>query len=309
MPHYLIYNRTRHAVSPFTVPVIQQSSFGCPRSSPLTCYLRLLATRMGFIVRAVKSKMASSQRPKAPQLTHFLCLPLVTPASRPQLAACIDSFNDDVTRPTEMGGFGLPRDAVRPVGTLHLTVGMMSFPKNEGLEKAVAMLKSFELREILAAMQKPVMPGSFDTSTAADQTIPPRTLITLRGLHSMQQPDKATVLYASPSDPDGGLQSFAENIKAIFKDAGLLVPESRPLLLHATIVNTTYVKKNRHKGKRWDRIMIKDAQAIMDRYEDQVWMEAMPLDKIAICRMGAKSVEENGTVVDAKYEVEAEVDV
>lgn len=253
--------------------------------------------------------MTSSQRPKAPQLTHFLCLPLVTPASRPQLSASIASFSDDVTRPTQLGGFRLPPDAVRPVGTLHLTLGMMSFPKNEGLQNAVDMLKSLETPKILAGTRKPAMPGAPDTAAAAEQEVPSQILLTLRGLKSMQQPDKTTVLYAPPSDPEGILQNFAEEIRAIFKDAGLLVPENRPLLLHATIVNTSYVKKEKHKGKKWDRVLIGDAQAIMDRYEDHVWMESMPLDKVAICRMRAKPVEENGAVVDAKYEVEAEFNI
>lgn len=273
---------------------------------------------MGSISRGVMSKMTTAQRPRAPQLTHFLCLPLVTPASRPQLSATVASFKQDVTRSTQIGGFDLPSDAVRPVGTLHLTLGMMSFPKNEGLEKAVTVLQSLEPQKILASIKKPVMPGSdrstLTTEEEEQEDAPPKILLTLKGLNSMQKPEKATVLYAHPSDPDGILQKFAEELKTIFKDAGLLVPEDRPLLLHATIVNTTYVKrKNRHhqQGKRGGdrRIMIKDAQAIMDRYEDQVWMEALPLEKIAICRMGAKTVEENGVVVDAKYEVEAELDV
>lgn len=257
----------------------------------------------------VLSKMSLSTRPKAPQLTHFLCFPLVTPASRPQLSTSIASFKDDVIRPTQLGGFGLPSDAVRPVGTLHLTLGMMSFPKNEGLDKAIAVLKSLEPREILAAINKPAMPGSAEVSASTEEIAPATCSITLKGLNSMQKPDKATVLYAPPLDPDGTLQRFADKIKAKFQDAGLLIPDSRPLLLHATIVNTIYARRDRRKGQRRDRIFIKDTQAIMDRYEDQVWIEAMSLDKIAICRMSAKPVEHNGAVMDAKYEVEAEIDV
>lgn len=270
---------------------------------------------MGPFSRGVLSKMTSAQRPKAPQLTHFLCLPLVSPASRPQLSANIASFKQDVVRSTQIGGFDLPPDAIRPVGNLHLTLGMMSFPKNEGLEKAINVLRSLEPQKILAGITKSMMPG-VDKPTGTteevkeEEAISPKVLLTLKGLSSMQKPEKATVLYAPPFDPDGILQKYAEEIKAIFNDAGLLVSENRPLLLHATIVNTIYVKRNsRHKGKRGDRIMIKNAQAIMDRYEDHVWMEAVPLEKIAICRMGAKPVEEDGAVVDAKYEVEAEVDV
>lgn len=257
--------------------------------------------------KGFKIKMASAQKPKPPQLTHFLCLPLVTPTSRPQLSTNLRSFQDHVTSPQEDGGFDLPAEAVRPVGTLHLTLGMMSFPKNEGLDKAVALLKSLEPREILAAAKKPVMLGSAVAPPATNES---QILITLRGLNSMQKPEKATILYAPPSDPSGRLQGFAEGLNAVFQDAGLLTPDDRPLLLHATVVNMIYAKGN-SRGKRkkgGGRTVVPDALAIMDRYEDQVWMEDVPLEKIAICRMGAKPVEEDGVVVDIAYEVEAEID-
>lgn len=251
-------------------------------------------------------KMPSSLKPQGPQLTHFLCIPLVTSTSRPQLSTSLASFKDDVTGPKDLGGFELSAEAVRPVGTLHLTLGMMSFPNDDGLGKAVAMLESLKPRGILAAIKKPVL------SEAANQAAESSTsqfLITLQGLNSMQKPDRATVLYAPPLDQEGALQEFGEKIKATFKDAGLLVPDKRPLLLHATIVNTIYVRGNKHgsKSKNWDRNVIRDAQAMLDRYEDQVWMRDMPLEKIAICRMRAKPVEEAGVVVDAAYEVEAEI--
>lgn len=253
--------------------------------------------------------MSSSQKPKAPQLTHFLCIPLVTSTSRPQLSASLASFKDDVTGPKDLGGFDLSADAVRPVGTLHLTLGMMSFPNNDGLDKAVTMLKSLKPREILAAVQKPITPGA--TEEAANQVGEPRSevLITLKGLKSPQKLDRATVLYAPPLDQQGILQRFGESIRATFKNAGLLVPDDRPLLLHATVVNTIYVKGNRHshKSKKWHRNVIRDAQAILDRYEDQIWMRDAPLERIAICRMRAQPVEEDGSVVDAMYEAETEI--
>ncbi|ROW06470.1 hypothetical protein VMCG_04350 [Cytospora schulzeri] len=257
---------------------------------------------------------SSSQKPKPPQLTHFLCIPLATATSRPQLSQALASFRDDVTRPNELGGFDLPAEAVRPVGTLHFTLGMMSFPKDEGLDRAVEMLRSLRPRELLSTVEEPVMPGETRETVApvagAEQQ-QPQVLITLKGLHPMQKAEKATVLYAPPSDPHGVLHGFGEKIKTQFKEAGLLAPGDLPLLLHATIVNTIYAKgRNKHGAgkKKWERTVIKDAQAMVDRYEDQVWMEGLPLNKIAICRMSAKPIEKDGVVVDAAYEVEAEID-
>lgn len=256
------------------------------------------------------AKMTSSQTSKAPQLTHFLCIPLVTYTSRPQLAGNLAAFQEDVTRPKSLGGFHLPVDAVRPVGTLHLTLGMMSFPKDEGLDKAVGVLQSLDLREILAGVKEPLMPGAAEkeggkTATGAES----RVRLTLKGLHSMQKTEKATILYAPPLDPLGTLQEFSERVRAVFKEEGLLVADHRPLLLHATIVNTIYVKgkKEARRGKKWDRKVIEDAQAILDRYEDQVWMQDVPLEKIVICRMSAKPIVKDGKVVDVAYEEEGAV--
>lgn len=58
-------------------------------------------------------------------------------------------------------------------------------------------------------------------------------------------------------------------------------------------------------GKRWERLVF-DATEILERYEDQVWAEDIPLEKVAICRMGAKKVVVDGEE-DEAYEVEAEV--
>lgn len=254
---------------------------------------------LGHQIAAAKSKMARRQTPKKPELTHFLCLPLITPASRLQLSASIADFKADVVRPRTTGGFGLSPDAIRPLGSLHLTLGIMSFPNNEGLDKAIDLLQSLKPHDILAQVT---------TSIATSEELPRSEIVlSLKGLKSMQQPAKATVLYAPPSDPEDSLQGFAEAIAGKFKDAGLLLIEDRPLLLHATIVNTKHVKQDKHTRKKWDRVFVDDTQALLNRYEDRVWAEAMPLDKIAICKMSAKPVLENGVMVDAEYEVVAEV--
>lgn len=254
-----------------------------------------------LLTEAVVVKMTSSQAPKAPQMTHFLCIPLVTPTSRLQLAGNLAAFQDDVTRPKSLGGFQLPADVVRPLGTLHLTLGMMSFPKDEGLDKAVGVLHSLDLRGILAGLKE----GEQEAVAGAESPL----CLTLKGLHSMQKPDKATILYAQPLDPLGTLQEFSERVRAPFKEQGLLVADHRPLLLHATIVNTIYVKTKREarRGKKRDRNVIDDAQAILDRYEDHAWMQDVPLEKVVICRMGAKPVVKDGEVVDVAYEEEGAI--
>jgi len=252
-----------------------------------------------------------------PPPTHFLCIPLVTRASRHQLSTSIASFKADITSPDS---FGIPEKAVRPIGTLHLTLGVMHFPKDEGLEKAVALLKTILPAQILAdvrAATKKVTPGSgqqldrrsqdkaaMPETKATPGPVGPLLSMTLKGLHAMQSASKTGVLYTSPVDDDGTLFRFCEKLKSTFQEAGLMAEENRPLLLHATILNTIYVKGRKNtKGKR-DRLMI-DARGIVDRYDGQVWMEDVPVEKIAICKMGAKKGEDG----DEAYEVEAEIDL
>ena len=299
--------------------------------------------------------------PPRPSPTHFLCIPLVTGASRPQLAASLGSFRADVSAPPEAGGFGIPETAVRPVGTIHLTLGVMSFPPGSGggggsssgngatgpgLEAAVSLLKTLVPRQILASIRSGEARGADSTtaavaatpatakaspSTAGEEsqtaasagTIrpPPLLSVTLRGLHSMQPASRATVLYAAPADDNGQgttttLQAFCEKLRAAFQEAGLMVSEeerdARPLLLHATVLNTIYVKGGGKGkggkgggGRRREKLTV-DARPILDRYDDFVWMRDVPLEKIAICRMGAKKVGDDG---DEAYEVEAEIDL
>ncbi|KAF4336505.1 hypothetical protein FBEOM_9637 [Fusarium beomiforme] len=212
--------------------------------------------------------------------THFVCIPL----AGPQLARSLAAFRTEVTNPS---GFGVPPTAVRPLGTLHLTLGVMSL-KDEGVEQAAEVLNSLKLNEFLA-------------SARTGKSTEDRLSITLKGLHAFQKPEKTTVLYAPPVDTEGILHKFCQQIKTTFQEVGLMENEDRPLVLHATVVNTIYVKDGR--GRRREKLTI-DARDIVSSYDDYVWLEDMPLDKVTLCRMGAKKIE--GTD-DEAYEVVAEI--
>jgi activating signal cointegrator complex subunit 1 len=168
----------------------------------------------------------------------------------------------------------------------------MSFPRRDEIDKAVALLKTLVPRQILASVRSPTnteaSPQSRDAQEPGEPQGPPKPLmsLTLKGLHSIQSASKASVLYAVPQDEDGTFFKFCEKLKTIFQEAGLMTNEDRPLLLHATILNTIYVK-GRNRAKRHEKLTV-DARGILDRYEDFVWMEEVALEKIAICRMGAK---------------------
>ncbi|KAK1248050.1 hypothetical protein MKX07_000938 [Trichoderma sp. CBMAI-0711] len=240
--------------------------------------------------------------------THFLCIPL----AGAQLAAALAAFRADVTSAMS---FGLPEDAVRPLGTLHLTLGVMAL-KRDGVEQAVDILKSLRLRDILAETRlaknanttPSVLALSGGSSVNSQSSTTDGLTLTIRGLHSIQPPAKAAVLYASPTDPEGILYDFCKRLQRPFQESGLMIDENRPLLLHATIINTIYVKNNGGggggRGKRRERLTI-DARSLLSRYDDYLWAEKMPVTRVALCRMGAKPIP--GTD-DAAYEVEAEVE-
>uniref|UniRef100_A0A8H7K6U1 A-kinase anchor protein 7-like phosphoesterase domain-containing protein n=1 Tax=Bionectria ochroleuca TaxID=29856 RepID=A0A8H7K6U1_BIOOC len=115
----------------------------------------------------------------------------------------------------------------------------------------------------------------------------------------MQAPSRTSVVYAPPLDPGGLLRRFCELVRGRFQEAGVMAQEERPLLLHATVVNTIYI------GDRRLKRVAMDARDLMAKYDGHTWLEDMPVERVTLCKMGAKKVE--GELGEA-YEVEAEVE-
>jgi activating signal cointegrator complex subunit 1 len=159
--------------------------------------------------------------------------------------------------------------------------------------------------------------------------------IDLKGLVSMHAPQSTSILYAEPIDASQRLHSFCVSLQELFRSKGFLVPDSRPLKLHATIINTIYAKGNTKKparqkfdssdpgaaaGKLDDRSRghgpnakapIKlDALSVIEKYKGYVWAEDFALDRIAICEMGAKKVLDiQGNIVEERYTEVAHVNL
>ena len=271
-----------------------------------------------------------------PPLTHFLCVPLVTSISRSQLQASWQHFKAEVERdPDHDNGLALPPKAVRPLGTLHLTLGVMSLVTPDRIDSALNLLYGLDMTELLPSIREPVdsdseagaavsesveadgpwerkdgLKGNIAFQEGNDRQAPRRALnIQLSGLHPMHSPSSTSVLYTSPKDPTCRLYPFCLALCKSFTEAGFLIPDSRTLRLHATVVNTIYAKDRRavkgraRDGKERRGNTKMDARELLKKFEDFIWADGLRLNRVSICEMGAKRVERDGKIEEEYLEI------
>ncbi|KAI7529738.1 hypothetical protein KC331_g15056 [Hortaea werneckii] len=218
---------------------------------------------------------------KKPPLTHFLCLPLVTRDSQPQLQASVENFRDIVTTKNEQTASQVEQagdddnsksetitssvhpKAIRPVGALHCTLGVMSLDDRK-LEQAKELLRHLDIPLMLQNAASQEQEQATATDAAASEPLvnstqsPPNTTplrIDLRGLVSMHAPQKTSILYSAPVDQTGRLYPFCLALQEKFKENDFLVKDDRKLKLHATIVNTIYAKGRKQRPPpKWKRM-------------------------------------------------------
>ncbi|KAL8961525.1 MAG: hypothetical protein Q9193_001934 [Seirophora villosa] len=215
--------------------------------------------------------------PKKPVLTHFLCLPLTT-HSAPQWLAALQHFTADIqalqppkscappTSGSPAAARSIPIKAIRPLGTLHLTIGVMSLTKPEQLDAAVELLRGLDIGSMLAKADEKhaseqraeVRPAEMNkkggpestSKISEDEPLPssqssspdPLTL-SFTGLKSMRSPASTSFLYIPPGDTSGRLYPFCRALKDRFTHENLMVEETRAMKLHATVLNTIYAGK------------------------------------------------------------------
>ncbi|KAL4803659.1 AKAP7 2'5' RNA ligase-like domain-containing protein [Aspergillus unguis] len=256
-----------------------------------------------------QNKRPNNPRPKRPPLTHFLCVPLVNDVSLPQIESSIASFKAVLSSasstasrqehdPTQQQPRPVvPHDAIRPVGTLHLTLGVMSLPTPERLEEALQFFQSLDLRALFReaneiAKQKQLHAKTRNDSplrnestnedaqetglaaTEADSVEP--LSISLEGMHALQSLSSARILHAAPVDLTSRLYPFCRALRDKFVEGGFIQKENRPLLLHVTIVNMIYSRggarsrSNYGKGKKGHgaRPQTFDARDIVAHYRN-----------------------------------------
>ena len=207
----------------------------------------------------------------------------------------------------------VPIKAVRPIGTLHLTLGVMHLDSKEKIDAASELLKTTDMDISLDEAAQPSgrtlqhsEPQSQSHpralgSASAGADIPllanlksysqpkqeqAQLVIQLKGLHTMQQPSKTRVLYAEPIDTTERLSSFCQLLRNKFLNESFIMDEEKDLKLHATIVNTIYASK-RGRNSASKKRMEFNASDLIERWKERVWAE-VTINKVAICEMGAK---------------------
>jgi activating signal cointegrator complex subunit 1 len=245
----------------------------------------------------------------------------VTPESRPQLQASLQQFSADILTSGPDGQEIIPEKAIRPLDTLHLTLGVMCLQEPEKLQHALKHLGNIDLQKLLQSASATKLERDASSLQAPTEMTP--LTISLESVVSMRPPSSTSILYSAPVDTTNRLGSFCQLLRDSFQEEDLLEDEGRPLLLHATILNTTYVSKQkvnswRTRGKAkhsgggdrgtFSEKITFDASEIISRYEGFVFMKDVRVENVAICRMGAKKLvdAETGSVTE-KYEVAREV--
>ncbi|KAF9698158.1 hypothetical protein EKO04_003654 [Ascochyta lentis] len=201
-------------------------------------------------------------KPKKPPLTHFLCFPLISDSNRAPISTCLEKLKKDIETHTPV-----PPKAVRPTGTLHLTVGVMSLSASQ-LSDASTHLSELDISQLLRGITTQRIAESVaDTPTVSEgfgavqdpslspadpamDADPGRLAIDMCALLPMQKSRQTSILYAEPRDATGRLLRFAESVRSSFEQRGWVVKDERALRLHATVLNTIYAKpKGRGRGK------------------------------------------------------------
>jgi activating signal cointegrator complex subunit 1 len=297
----------------------------------------------------------TARKGKRQPLTHFLCLPLINNTSMPQLESSVADFKTahlhgpDPTSPAfssdqaSSSPLIIPHGAFRPLGTLHLTLGVMSLRSEERLEQAISFFQSLDLKALISEADR-VATRTRNTHTSSVSLFPTHApdqkgplIVSLESLNALPNAKSASALYASPVDHTGRLYPFCVMLRDKFIEAGFIENEAskahtgdnavhevskydskvanrdepllnsqtspraeqkfssksskspadvdpygaalfrqaklRPLLLHATLVNTTYVrgrqnaKSNGADGKKTSNRITFDARNLVSQYK------------------------------------------
>ena len=228
---------------------------------------------------------------KKPRLTHFLCLPLVNPVSLPQLESSLATFKAAIPSlppaiargrdPNDAQGETpveqvqnplIPDGALRPLGTLHLTLGVMSLPTKERLEEALEFFQSLDLAAMMHEAENRAQRYRLGRKERSEQSLscnmsdngidsvsvnrqPPQPLnISLESLHALPRARSATVLHAVPVDPTSRLYPFCEMLRDKFLEAGFMLGENKGSQKPQSQAEGTFQEDEKSKNEKQQEV-------------------------------------------------------
>lgn len=220
----------------------------------------------------------------------------------------------------EFAGLG-PR-FIRPIGSIHLTLGVMSLTEPSRLREAVDYFNGLDLAAMLLRVtgghcdgNSSIWGAEGDAERSQQAQQPLRMKMT--SLSTIYPEHSTSALFATPHvlpphSPDA-LLDFCSELKSVFTSAGFLLPEpphKRDLKLHATVLNTLYASNLKGHGGRRAKFSSPrkvDVRGFLQEWEDYEWLagaeDGVPVEKVAICKMGACKIKnEKGQVIDEQYE-------
>ncbi len=255
------------------------------------------------------------------KLTHFLCLPIATVLSIPQLEQRLQQFRNDPTTSK------IPPGAYRPLQTLHIPIRPLSLPAADRIEAASHHLQNLDIDSLLrrksdrtpghtTGVRQMQQRGSAHTFST-DSRLPPLT-ITLSGIRSTHMAGRGSMLdggslhnrlHASYTDPTSRVGAFRDEIKRSFDVAGFQIPRYRrfrPSDTHLiTILSTKHawsrpkinVPDHAKPGKfRRAPPPMFETKEITEKFENFVLVENVRLEKLSLCELGLwKELEKPGT--------------
>lgn len=233
-----------------------------------------------------------------PKLTHFLSVPLVTEVSRVQLNHSLEQFRSRFLQ-ASAGQFDPDRlgRAIRPVSTIHLTLGVMSLTTDEQIEGACSLLQELDLSQMLVRASE----AAVSSVVTMHDTQPSPLTVSLRSLATFARGKRSPVFFAEPLDTTSRLQPFCNDLRKRFSDAGYVIAQESDLKLHATVLNTRYAPSHGHRGKHRQTVQI-PSDGLLRAFSDFVWMEDVQLERVAVCKMGAEKIQDDsGAMIDERY--------
>lgn len=248
-------------------------------------------------------------------LTHFVCIPLITPVSRPLLQTSMQLLRDNPA------STAIPSGAFIPIDTLHLNLGIvMSLPTPGRSAVAEKLLRSLHLNSLTRELSEPSfeersirekfleIERSLSLSATAPMTRPLPLHLTLRGLLAAPIDDQdimVKTLNAQCYESTSRVHHLSNNLAIIFAAAGLHNPYSESMA-HRIRLQTAGIRLGKVSLIRTDLIRPKtlipspeqpgrlqretppnfDSRVLVRIFRNFVWADNIRLDRLSICPLG-----------------------